>query len=172
MPSHRPRSVIWGMDHIWHGWITPQTTTWLLTTPRPYSAVTLDIGTKSFNNDPHQWYSVPIIIMQVWIYYPTTLGVLYEAWTMYDRGGSSHLLPHDHKLYPRHAQVLPWILEPRAWTMVLISGVVVQGWWCRYKYTIPPFYECYISHGPRLIGVDHPTYHHMTSNCTPAILSC
>ena len=26
-------------------------------------------------------------MMHVWIYYPTILGVLYEAWTMSDRGG-------------------------------------------------------------------------------------
>ena len=88
--------------------------------------------------------------------------------------GEDHPTDHnmDHKLHPRHAQLLPWILELRAWTMIFISNVVFQEWWCRYGYAIPPLHEYYVSHVPRLTWVDHPLYHHMTSNYTQDILSC
>ena len=172
MLSHCFMSVIWVMKYVWHGWITLQTTTWPQTTPQTCSTVTLDIGTKSLNNDPHQWCSGPMIMMQVWIYYPTISWVLYQSWSTSARGGSPHKPHHDHTLHPRHAQLLPWISEWRAWIMVLISGIVVQEWWCRYEYTILPFHEFYMKHGPPLIGVDHPTDTHMSTNYTPAILSC
>ena len=49
---------IWGIGHIWQGWITLHTIPWPPTKPRSYSAVTLDIGrTKSLNHGPHQWCS-------------------------------------------------------------------------------------------------------------------
>ena len=57
---------------------------------------------------------------------------------MFDRGVIPHRPPHDHKLHPRHTQMLPWVSELRTWTMDLVSGVVVQGWWCRYVCAIPP----------------------------------
>jgi len=77
---------------------------------------------------------------QAWIYYPTVWWVLYESWTTSDsRGGSPHIPWHDSKLNTRHTQLLSWILEPRAWTMDLISGVVVQWWWETYGYAIPLF---------------------------------
>ena len=151
-------SVIWGIDHIWQGWITPQTTTWPHTTPWTYSAVTLDIRTRSFNNVPHQWYSGPSMMMQVWIWYCIIPWVLYGACTTSDRGGSPHRPHHDHKLHPGQTQLLPWILEESriSWTMLLVSDIVVQGWWCRYGYDISSFHDCYMSYGPHLKGTDHP----------------
>ena len=98
--------------------------------------------------------------------------MLYEAWTTSDRGGSFPIPSHNHKLHPGYTQLLTWILEPGAWTMDLISGVVVQWCWCRYGYSIPPFHECFMRHGPHLIGVDHPTDHHMITNYTLDTLSC
>ena len=56
--------------------------------------------------------------------------------------------------------------------MILVSGVVGQGWWCRYGYGSRLFHECYMRHGPYLTGVDHPLDHGGTSNYTPYILSC
>ena len=88
--SHHSMSVIWGMYYVWHWWIIPQITTWPQTTPRTCSAVTLDIGTKIMKHGPHQWCSGPMMMMQVWICYPTILGV----WTASDMGGSPHRLHH------------------------------------------------------------------------------
>ena len=59
-------------------------------------------------------------------------------------------------------------VEPRAWTMYHIRGVVVQGWWYMYGYSILLFYQCYMRYGPCLIGVDPPTDHYMISNYTHA----
>jgi len=41
-----------------------------------------------------------------------------------------------------------------------------------YGYAIPLFYECYMRHGPRLIGVNQSTDHSMTSNYTLGMLAC
>ena len=114
----------------------------------------------------------PMTMTQVWIFYPIISGVLYESWTTSDRGGSPHRLPHDHKLHPWYTQMLPWILEPRSWTMVLISGIVVQGWWHSYGFGISLFHDCYMSHELHLTGVDHSIDHSMTSNYTLDMLSC
>ena len=69
---------------------------------------------------------------------------------------------HDHKLHPRDDQLLPLILiKPRTWTMLLISIIMVQGWWCMYRYDIPPFSECYMrkcSTSDRL-GSSHRPWH-------------
>ena len=56
--------------------------------------------------------------------------------------------------------------------MLIISGVMVQGWWHRYGCDIQPFYKCYMRHGPCLIGVYHPLDYHMITNNNPDILSC
>jgi hypothetical protein len=99
----------------------------------------------------------PRLMIYVWICYPTVLWVLYEAWTMSDRGGSPHRPRHDIQIHPWHTQPWPWISEdPRAWTMILIIGIVVQGWWRMYRYGIPLFDECYMKHELRLAGFDHP----------------
>ena len=55
--------------------------------------------------------------------------MLYEAWIISDRNESPHRLRHDPQTHPGHAPLLSWFPEIRAWTMYLISGVVVQGWW-------------------------------------------
>ena len=34
--------------------------------------------------------------------------------------------------------------------MGIIGDIVVQGWWRRYGYTIPLFYDCYMRYGPHL----------------------
>ena len=164
--------MLYEIDHVWQVWITQQTTPWPQTTPQIYSVVTLDIGAKRLNNDPHQWCSGPRTIAQIWIRYPTISCVLYESWSTSARGGSSHRPPNDHKLHPRHAQLLPWILEPRSWIIILISHVVVQGLWCRYGYGIPPFHVCYMSHEPYLAGVHQVLDSHITTNYTLDIFSC
>ena len=118
----------------------PQTTAWPQTTPMTYSAVTLDIVTKIVNHGHCQWCSGASMMTRVWIWYPTILWVLCKAWTTSDRRGSPHIPPHDHRLHPRFTQLLPWIFKPRvSWTIDLINGIVVQGWWRKYWYGIPPF---------------------------------
>ena len=114
MLSHCFMSDIWVIDYVWQRWIPPQTIAWPPTVPQTYSAVvTLNIGTKkNLNHGPHQWCSGLRTMMQVWICYPTVIWVLYESWTTSDRGGSPHRPQHNHKLYPRHTQLLPWKLEP------------------------------------------------------------
>ena len=49
-----------GVDH-------PQTNAWPQTTPQICSAVTLNVGTKSFlNHGPHQWCSDPRMMTSYW----------------------------------------------------------------------------------------------------------
>ena len=169
-------SVVWCMGHVWQAWISKQTTAWLPTTPQTCSAVTLDIGIKSFlNHGPHQWYSdsSPRMMIARWIWHPTILRVVYKAWTTSDRERSPHWPHHYLKLHPIYTQLLPCILEgPRAWTTDLVSSIAVQGWWHSYIYTIPPFYECCMRHGPHLTGLDCLTDHSMISNYGTDILSC
>ena len=87
---------------------------------------------SSLNHVPRQWciHSGPRLMIPGWIWYATTLLELYEACTTYDRGGPPHRPWHDLQLHPSHTtQLLPWILEETStWTMLLISGVVVQEW--------------------------------------------
>ena len=130
-----------GVDHPTdHGMTSNYTQT--------YSIVTLDIGTKRLNHVPHQWCSYPRVMMQAEVSYPTILWMLHEAWTMSDVIGSSHRQRQDLQLHPIHTHLLPKILETRAWTMDLISGVVVQEWWRRYGYAIQPFMSV-------IWGMDH-----------------
>jgi len=174
MVSHHFMSVTLGMDYIWQGWIIPQTTAWPHTTHGTYPDVALVTGTKSLNHGPHQWCSGPRIMTLEWICHPTIWWVLYGSKTMSDRGRSPHRPPHDYKLYPRHAQILPWILKLGTWTMLHISSVVIvnQGWWYLYGHAIPLLYECYMRQEPRLTGLDQQTDHDMTLNYTPDMLSC
>ena len=141
-------SIISGVDHVWQRWITPQTTSWPTTTLHTNSAVTLDIAIKRLNHGPYTFCSGEKLMMmtQVWIWYPTVIWVLYETWTTSDRGGSPHRPHHDLELHPRHAHLLPWILEPRACSMHVISGIVIQWWWCRYGYASPPLHEYDMRH--------------------------
>ena len=60
----------------------------------------------------------------------------------------------------------------RAWTMHLISDIVVKWWWSMYGYYIPLFYEYYIRYGACLTGVDYHTDHSIISNYAPDMLSC
>ena len=41
---------------------------------------------------------------------------------------------------------LHWVLEERSWIMHFTISAVIQGLWCMYGYTIPPFWECYMRH--------------------------
>ena len=163
-------SVMWGMDHVWQGLTTPQTTSWPPSTPQIWSSVTLVVGSKSLNHLPRQCCSGPRMMLDVWIYYHTYLWVLYEPWTMSDRGGSRHRSHYDLHHHLRHSQMWPWFSEPWGWTMFLISGVVVQGWWCRYGCAISLFYESYMRHVPYLTGPAHPTDHCITPNYNPGMI--
>jgi len=171
MLSHHFMSIISVIKYGCQGWIIPQTKLWSHTTTKTYLAVTLNIGTKSLDHGPRHWYWGPRTITQVWKCYPTISWVLYEECNTSNGCRSPPRLQYDHKLHPGHNQLLPWILEPRAWTMDLISGIVVQGWWCMYGYGIPLFHECYMSHAPYLTGMDHLPEHTMTSNYSLDILS-
>ena len=118
-----------------------------------------------------------VVVQGWWCRYRHGIPLFYECysvWAMFDRLVPPHRPSHYLQLHPRHAQLLPCILEPRAWTMVVISDVVivVQGWWYIDGYDIQPFYVWrYMRHGQRLTGVDQPIYHGMTSNYTHDILS-
>ena len=116
-----------------------------------------DVGPKRKIHPPHQWYRCPMTVIYFWVCYPSILWVLYEAWATSDRGGSPHILLNDLQLHSWHHQLLTWFLVPRAWTMHLISYIVVQGWWYMYVYAPPLFYECYMRHGSRMTGVGHFT---------------
>ena len=155
MLSHCFMSVVWCMDYVWQEWITPQTTPWLPTTPLTCSAITLIYRQKFLHNVTHQWCSGPRKMVLLWISYPTFLWVLHELWTTSDWGGSPNRPQHDVQLYQRHAQLLPWLAERRAWTMYISSCVVVQRWWYMYGYAILLVYECCMMHGPHLTWVDH-----------------
>ena len=125
-----------------------QTTTQPPIASNTCSTVTLlGVGKKSLNNIPHQWCSDPMRMIHVWICYSTVLLVLYEAWIISDRGETPHRPQYDIQLYPGHAQLLTWPSEKRAWTMYLISGVVVQGKSYMYGCAILLFYEWYMRHG-------------------------
>ena len=87
---------------------------------------------------------------QLWTWYPNILWVLCESWTTSNSVRSPHRPPYVHKLHFRHAHLLPWFLNIRAWTIDLISSIVVQGWWYLYGHAIPLFYECYMKHVQRL----------------------
>ena len=144
MPAHCFMSVIWGMDHVWQGWITPHTIVWPHNTPWVYSAATLVFRNKSLINVHHQSCGGPRKMIHVWICYPTVLWVSYEALTTSDMCGPPHIPQHDHKLHAGHA-LLHWLLDPRAWTMHITSGAVVRGKWYMYGYANPLFYECNIT---------------------------
>ena len=123
------------------------------------------------NHGPHQWCSGPRMMVQIWIYNPT----VYECYMRYGPYLTGVDYPTDYGMtsnYFIHTQLLPWVLESRAWTIDLINGGVVQGWWHRYWYTIPLFHECYMRNGSCLTWVGHLTRHDMTSNYSPDILSC
>ena len=130
------------------------------------------------------WFSEPrrtwtmhlisgIVVQRQWYMYGYVVPLFYEcymrAWIMPNRGGSPYRPQH----HPRHAQLLLRFSESRVWTIYLIIGVVIQGWWYMYHgYAIPLFYVCYMRHGPCPTGMDHPTDHNMTFNYTSNMLSC
>ena len=130
-------SIIWGMDNVWQGWITPHTISWPPTKPMTYSTVTLDIGIKSLSHGPHQWCSCPCMRTQLWIWYPNILWVLCKSLTTSNSVRSPHRPPYVHKLHFRHAQLLPWFSKTRAWTIDFISSKVAKGWWYLYGHNIP-----------------------------------
>ena len=111
-------------------------------------------------------------MIHIWIWYPTVLWVLYETWTMSDRGGSPHR-PQDYiQLHTGNTCLLPWIQKKRVRTMYLSCGLGVQWWWYLHSYSISLLYECSNRYWPHLTLVNHPTDNCMTSNYTPHMLSC
>ena len=156
--SHCYMSIIQVADHIWYGWITSQSIASPPTIPQTCSTgVTPVFGTQSLNHVTHQWCSGPRIITKVLIYYPTVLLVVYEACTTYDRVGSPHVPQYHLELHPRHAQMLPRILEQKARTIYLISGWVGK-WW------LDILSHCFVS---VILDMDHIQYMCMTTH-TPA----
>jgi len=107
----------------------------------------------------------------VWICYFTVLLVLYEIWITSDMGES----PTNHSMTfnytPGMLSCYPGFQKQRAWTVYIISDVVVQGCWYMYGYTIPLLYACYLRHGSHMTGVNHSKDHSMTSNYTKDMLS-
>jgi len=184
-------SVIWGMNLIWQGWITPPTTAWLPTTPPTYSTVTLDTGTKSLNHAQHQWCSFWHMRTQVMVF-SSAVAIVVQGWWYID----GYDIQQFYKYYMKHIPRLSGVDHPVYYNMTsnytndilswypgywknqdlepwhLISGIVIQGWWRTYRYGIPLFYECYMKHELYLTGLDHPLDHHMTSNYTKDMLSC
>ena len=55
--------------------------------------------------------------------------------------GEPYIPHHNLQVHPKHAQLLCCLLEPQAWTMYLISTVVVQGWIFMYVYAIPQLFR-------------------------------
>ena len=83
--------------------------------------------------------SIPrnLLITNIWV---ASAGITFREWWKWNIA---------------EAQLVPWTLEQRACTMLLIiSGVVimVQGWWYMDGYDMRPFYECYMRYGPHLTG--------------------
>ena len=132
---------------------------------------TLLFGTMSLNYALHQWYSCPRVMIHVCICYPTVLWVIYEAWSTSDRERQTHLPHHDLQLHSGYAHLLHWFLESRDWTMHLISGIGVQGRLFICGNAISLFWECYMRHEIRLVGVGYPIYRITTSNYTQDMLS-
>ena len=154
-------TVLWALYTIWitchrGDYTTPHITKWPPTAPQKWSDVTLVFGLKSLNHAPHQWCSDPRMMIHGWIYYPTVLWLLYDACTTSDSGESPHIPLNNLWLNPGHAQLIPWFLDSRAWTVHLTSGEVVQGWGYMYGYAIPLFNGYYMKHEPCLTWVDHP----------------
>ena len=113
--------VLWGMDYVWQGWITPQITIWLPTTPQICSDVMKGFLAKSLNYRPCQWCSGQMMMIPVWTCYPTVIWVVYmRQGAMSDRGGPPHRPQYDFQLHPGHAQLLPWILEQGAWNIPVL----------------------------------------------------
>ena len=118
------------------------------------------------------------MIIHVWICYPispiTVIWGIGHVW-------QGLITPQTTAWPPTTPQICSavffWILEPRAGTMHLIIGIVVQEWWHRYGYSIPLLYECYMSvswgmahiwHGwiTPYITIWPPTSHHTSSPVT------
>ena len=89
-----------------------------------------------------------VVVQGWWHMYRYTVPLFYECYMRYGPHLTGVDHPTDHIMAsnytPDMLSLLPWFLEPRAWTMDLISGVVVQGWWYMCGYAIPLFYECYM----------------------------
>ena len=88
---------------------------------------TLVLRIQSWNRIPYQWYSGPRLMTHVWICHPTVLWGGFDAWTTPDRGGLPHRQQHHLQLHLRQGQMLPWFLYYWAWSIYLISGIVIQG---------------------------------------------
>ena len=114
------------------------------------------------NQEVEPCSSISGVLVQGWWYtYGYAIPLFYECYmsmryrpnlTGVDRPTANSMMPNytTDMLRP-----LPWFSDSRAWTMYLISGVVVQWWRHLYGCTVPLFYECYVRHVPCLTGVDH-----------------
>ena len=90
-----------------------------------------------------------VVVQGWWVRYEYAIPLCYYCYMRY----GPHLTEVDHptadrphhdlQLHHKHAQMLPWFSEPRAWTIHLTNDVVVQGWWHMYGYTIPLFWVLY-----------------------------
>ena len=125
--------------------------------------------------DPRYW-TMHIISWRVgerWCYmYGYDVQLFYEYHTRHEPRLSVVDKHYHLQLHHRHAQIIPCILEPRVWTMGLISGVMTQEWCTRYGCSILLFHECYKRHGPHLTWVDHSAAKSMTSYYTLDMIRC
>ena len=97
-----------------------------------------------------------------------------HIWGM-DKVWQGWITPHTTNWPPTTARTclaVPWLFDPRSWTMDTTGSVVVQGRWYMSRCAIPLFYQCYMRHWPSLKRVNHPTDYSMTSNYSPNMLSC
>ena len=84
--------VIWDMDYVFQGWITPQIKAWSPTIPRTCSDATIVLGPKSLNHGP-----ISVVVVQGrWYMYVHAISLFYECYMRYGLclTGMNHLTDH------------------------------------------------------------------------------
>ena len=111
-------------------------------------------------------------MIPVWIYNPTDFGVLYEVWTICDRGGQPRRQYQDLQLHTLHSLSVHRFNTDIAWTIPAGNSAMVQGQWYLYGHATAQTLECYVRHGKCVRGVDHPRDHIKILNYTHFTLWC
>ena len=136
--------VIWDMNHIWQGLITPQTAAWTPTTSR-YAQL------LPWFSERRTWSMYLISHIEVqWRWYLYGYAILMFCECCIRHGPCPTC--EDHPTYYSMTKNFTWtcsavplILNQWAWTIHIISCGVVQGQWYMYWYATPLFYEFYIT---------------------------